>query len=539
MISVLETIVQSSFRYLRVHNYIMLVIILFILTPPILAAPASLCPESCSCTSSETYLNARCNSLNFFKKSLPHEQIKSLVTLDIRNASLTKVNANLNIFTNLKSLNLSNNKIRHVATSFLPKSLEVLDVSNNYIKYLPNDLHLLPKLKSVDFSGNPVNCDCDSVWVRDTLINRGVSIGKTVICDHPKGKSWDAINCDRDPIDLFDVMLGDAAYEGSGSEDELIQPTSKTEEETTIAQQVEEEEEGSGAGDILAPTPVSNEDNSNVTEDSEESGEVKEPVILPVGKAELGSGVIRACNFNCSTPSPINTNDNDTLPAPGLFESIHMIANDLGIIDETKETTSAATIAEEVTNDEVKRNETNASDAEIIDKGLNTDEELSKMSDSSSKQSYTSFVFLGLFFLAILCLVAYVIVKKRSRTRHVPPAPPNTEEKEETLEEVELLTKAITGNEKANGAPETVPLINGHKSSEDDVKEPEPKKQDEVQLRKMENFDDTNTITPEAKRVTIKAGEIPNSTPKTPVLVIRQKNSDGTIVTTPEVDQRV
>lgn len=475
------------------------------------------------------------------------------MTLDIHNASLTKMNANLNVFSNLKHINLSENKIQHISASFLPKSLEILDASYNSIKYLPHDIHLLPNLKEVDFAGNPVFCDCDSISIREELLNMGVSIAHPVKCEYPKehkGEMWQNVRC-KQQTNLYDRMFGDAAYEGSGSEDlieksdtsiekEFIRPTTEVKETTTESNDLEE---GSG-DDALLPTFTSNETNA-----TDESTEVNEPVILPVGKGELSSGPVRACNFNCSTPSPIESNDTDSLPAPGLFEGIKIIANDLGIIDEHKEdnSTSEATSSEPLdSSTEAKgivRNENITMDAEIMDKGLNTGDELSKMSESSDKQSHTSFIFLAVFLLAIVCLVVYVVIKKRSSARNNPTAPSNTEEKEDALEEVELLTKPVSGTEKNNGTPEAVPLINGHKANEDDgvkavnVKEPEPKKEEDVQLRK--NFEGRNTLTPEAKRVTIKAGEIPNSTPKTPVLVIRHMNSDGCIVTTPEVDQRV
>ncbi|KAF5288137.1 hypothetical protein FQA39_LY15481 [Lamprigera yunnana] len=532
-------------------------ILLLILLPSILGAPTSFCPTSCACSAFGNSIKVRCDSLHFLKKSLLRDQAKLIVALDISNASLTKLNTNFAVFPNLKYLNLGTNKIQHVTSSLLPESLEVLDLSRNSIKYLPHDFGLLPNLKKVNFGSNPIFCDCDSVRVRDELSKLGVDFVDPVKCENPeeyKGKLWQVVKCKpRDSVNLFGEMQGDAPYEGSGAEEPLI--TSESIENEFIRHKLETQEpsvtekvELEGSGDDLIPETTENNEETTTEKDDDynQVTEVIEPIILPVDKGQLNKDFVSPCNFNCSTPPPIETNDTDNLPAPGFFEGINILVNDLGIIDSTKQepaSTTAPTIettsfVETLASDENLSENVTVVESGLNEKGMNASEEL-KTPDTESKQSEGSYIFLGVFLAAIVCLVVYVFVKRRSSRRHVPVPAPTAEDKLDDLDEIELLQKPFGGGEKVNGTPEAVPLINGHTEKNDEnnvVNENEPKKDDEVQLRK--NLDEMSPSAPEATRVTIKAGEIPNSTPKTPVLVMRHKSSDGSIVTTPEIDQR-
>lgn len=506
-----------------------------------------LCPDSCTCVGNT---EARCTSLQFTKKK-PNNHIQHLSKLDVSNAGIIKMSYNLKAFPNLKHLNLSWNKMQHVSTHFLPESLETLDISHNYIKYFPRNLHSLPKLKEVFFEGNPIHCDCDSAsdfWVlqkNDVVVHSPKCAGP----NKHKGDFLHSIKC-RD--DLFGSMQGDAPYEGSGFEattEEEIEREYIIPDITTAPEEATEppkavEEEGSGTG-IDTQTPEEYDDGSSSTTDEYDYDNVTdliEPVIKQANESKLGSIFVKPCNFDCSTPFPIdNTNDTSESPSPNLVDGLLIIANDLGIIDDGKNDSDTQTTSEfdEVTTEPYNK----TASAVVTEPGVNLNEKSGKVTTAETESSNTSYIFFGLFLLLIVGGVAYVWYKRSKTRRHNRAPQTNGEDKTEPMEEVELLTKPPADDGHQNGRPEAVPFINGSKPNEDDdnhinsVKEPEPKNEDDVELRKPPRKNVSLSF--DTKRVTIKAGEIPNSTPKTPVLVTRHLNSDGDIVTIPNVDQDV
>lgn len=499
-----------------------------------------------------------CSSIQYIKKTHIKNQFKSLFKLHASNATITKMNANFNLLPNLKHLNLSWNKIQRVSSAFLPHSLEILDLSYNYIKHIPRNLHMLPKLKEVFLQGNPIYCDCDSVSVLDELIKNHIIVHPPR-CEYPKeykGVMLQSIKCHDN---LFADMQGDAPYEGSGYDDIQAPKQEEMEREfivhdvTTppdVVHEVNVEEEGSGSGhDELTTTSDENDYGSSPSTDEYDYGsndnvtDIIEPIIIPVNKSDLGSVFVKPCNFDCSTPFPIDSgNETGESPSPNLLDGLLIVANDLGLIDEAKNGTTT-----QAPNDTVEH----TSEAETIiehttDRAIGVGEEKSgKITIEEETQSKTSYIFLGIFLVGIFGIILYVVVKKFITRRNNRAPEPTREYKGEPMEEVELLPKPPVDNGNQNGTTEVVPLINGNKDNKTneendhilDIKEPEPKIEDGVELRKPPRK--SIPVPSEMKRVTIKAGEIPNSTPKTPVLVTRHLNSDGDIVTTPNLDHDV
>ncbi|KAK5639696.1 hypothetical protein RI129_012188 [Pyrocoelia pectoralis] len=522
----------------------------------VFAVSTSFCPDMCHCPRIN---EAHCSSIQFIKKIHFKNQFKSLFKLDVSNASITKMNINFNVLPNLKYLNLSWNKIQQVSPPFLPHTLEILDLSYNYIKYMPRNLHMLPKLKEVFFQGNPTYCDCDSVSVLDELIKNHIIVHPPR-CQYPKGYKGVMLQSIKCHDNLFSDMQGDAPYEGSGYDDiqapkqeemerEFIVPGVTTAPDV-VGEVIHVEEEGSGSGsDDVTPIPDQYDDGTSPSTDEYDYGsndnvtDIIEPIIMPVNRSDLGSVFVKPCNFDCSTPFPIDSrNETDESPSPNLLDGLLIVANDLGLIDEAKNGTST-----QAPNHTVEQ----TSEAETIiehttDRAIGVGEEKSgKITTEEESQSKTSYIFLGVFLIGILGIILYVMVKRFITRRNNRAPQPTTDYKSEPMEEVELLAKPPVDNGNQNGTPEMVPLINGNKDNKSneeddnipDVKEPEPKIEDGVELRKPPR---KNIPVPsEMKRVTIKAGEIPNSTPKTPVLVTRHLNSDGDIITTPNLDQEV
>ncbi|KAF2881906.1 hypothetical protein ILUMI_24264 [Ignelater luminosus] len=572
---------------------------LLLLTNGILGAPVSSCPKSCSCAAREIYLEVHCKSFNGLKKSqLSPEQITAIVALDV-NGSTTKANPDLSHLHHLKRLTLTSNKIQEIVVAHLPKSLEYLDLSKNFITHPPQALELLPALKEVNLFGNPISCSCASLAVRDILLERGVTVAKRVKCESPenlRGKEWLTTTCDQNVENLFGEMQGDAPYEGSGSGDvDLVTDNEPTEKgnkwDTSIEDEfipvstsspspvelttAETEFEGSGDGNESTTEVVVLEEKQELStvapdyedDDDEEENydylqtdepEVTEPPAVTMDMSLLNRGVVKACNFNCSTPSPLgHSNDTDVLPAPGFKEAIEIVVNDIfGNAETTTTTTTTSTTTLTTTSTEAeKEKETittdkngTLTDAELIEDDLNVKDRKENI-EEPAKQSNSTFIFLAVLLLVIICLVIYAIVKKRSINRSRQLQPNRPEEKEKIPEEVELIKKVNAETDKPNGTHETIPLMNGHNENQHKTAEEalppdandaskQGEEYEDVELR-PKKAEQKNLLTPEAKRVTIKASEIPNSTPKTPILVTRHVNSDGSVVTTPNVDQNV
>lgn len=573
-----------------------------------LGAPVPPCPKTCTCVPFlKNNVEAHCGSLDFLKKPLTKEQQIAIVSVVVNGTSSLESVPNLNILSHLKYLDLSANKLRRFRVDHLPKSIEYLDFSYNSIKEIPKDFDLLPRLKTISFVGNPINCDCASFSLRDKLIKNGVKFYKPLECSSPSeysGKSFFLASCKDEGVEhLVDGMQGDAPYEGSGSgdgdgdggvvitddefngqnrhfdssiEDEFIVASDKKELSTSTSTSpspnlmVFDSSEVEGSGDEMETsvniTEIIPETTTfvNVTDVTEEDYEEEydwenaTEVETPFEETEIPPLLVNhipACNFNCSTPSPIEgVNDtSDLLPPPGVFEGMEILANDLNIIRELQTTTlTMTTVTAEATSlaeqspENLTTTEITSPEVDILVDNINVKEESENVLEDQRKQSNSTFIFLAVLLLVIVSLIIYAIVKKRSMKRNVQLEAPPSEGKEILPEEIELLKKSVQDTGRLNGAPhESVPLMNGHNENKDVQEEenPDTKKQ-------VENYPETNDIDlrqktvepnncspPETKRVTVKATEIPNATPKTPILVTRHVNSDGSIVTTPTIDQ--
>lgn len=284
---------------------------------------------------------------------------------------------------------------------------------------------------------------------------------------------------------------------------------------------------------------------------SELSEELSEATEEPIDAVNMS--LPSACNFNCSTPAPLeNSNETEVSPAPGLFEAAKMFFNDLDIFDDKSETTTVTTTttttAADIVISVVKSTEPSFNNDTEPVAGVNeTNEIKGKIKSGDVNESSSTYIFLFILLALVVSLIVFAIFKRRSIQRKRDDKKRKLEEIEGPAEEMKLLKKpVIEVNNKPNGTNETVALINGNTDNQQNGVEPTDinltngKKLDDedVEIRRK-IADDTKLLTPEAKRVTVKASEIPNSTPKTPILVTRHLNSDGSIVTTPNSDQQM
>ncbi len=175
------------------------------------------CPKSCTCDYIQNRM--KCANLDGLIASLnseyqQHSGLQPIEALDLSNNHLVKVTNQLEMLENLKELNLSYNSLTHVSKwrfkhlqkldlshnhitsaklAKLPINIQYLNLSNNDITYLPLSLMKLKKLRAIELDGNPINCTCDTLHVRNWLTSKHVWSDRHIKCVAPhsvKGQPW-------------------------------------------------------------------------------------------------------------------------------------------------------------------------------------------------------------------------------------------------------------------------------------------------------------------------------------------------------------
>lgn len=135
-------------------------------------------------------------------------------SLDLSNNKLTKLSSQLELLVNLTELNLSTNHLTQVQKlnfehlekldlshnritsgklKKLPKNVIHLNLAHNEITYLPVDFMKLKALRSLELAGNPLNCTCNTLHVRNYLTYHHVWSDNHILCASPaivKGQPW-------------------------------------------------------------------------------------------------------------------------------------------------------------------------------------------------------------------------------------------------------------------------------------------------------------------------------------------------------------
>lgn len=208
------------------------------------------CPEHCDCINYQTYNHTKCTNLDGLRQIGKTPTIQSV---DISAIGLTKLTNQLDKLTNLtqlnlsdnhlsevpklnrriKTLNLSHNRITSGKLAKIPQFVQHLNLSYNDITYIPLEFRRLTRLKTLDLAGNPINCSCDTLEVRNWLQEQHVWSDQSIICTSPlaeKGKPWLQVKQSEicsgvnttvfaDPDDN-ELMLGDQPVFGDGSGEE-------------------------------------------------------------------------------------------------------------------------------------------------------------------------------------------------------------------------------------------------------------------------------------------------------------------------------
>lgn len=195
------------------------------------------------------------------------DNMTSLRHLDLSDGDLKKIEpGSFRALSNLKSLNLGDNSIEYMELASLEglTHLRSLNLRRNAIQQLPPALARLKNLKHLDIHGNPLECNCATLKVRDLITQRGVTISKKVVCAGPgnmKGTSLmkpnAAIICSFEQQDR--EMQNDQA-EGSGESDpgsgDVLDELSEEDEEEDYTEVNNSTSEKPREPEVETPFPI-------------------------------------------------------------------------------------------------------------------------------------------------------------------------------------------------------------------------------------------------------------------------------------------
>lgn len=204
------------------------------------------CPEHCACITVQrqhsSYNHAKCTSLSGLRRigrtatiqsldcssigiaklTNQLDKLTNLTQLDLSNNHLTELTG---LRRRLETLNLSHNRIPSGKLTKIPSLVQHLNLSHNDITYIPLDFKKLVHLRTLELNGNPINCTCDTLDVRNWLSANNVFMGHVVKCASPltlKGKPWLQVRqsdvCQHVDDSENELMLGDQPiYDSDGS----------------------------------------------------------------------------------------------------------------------------------------------------------------------------------------------------------------------------------------------------------------------------------------------------------------------------------
>lgn len=130
------------------------------------------------------------SGLNLTKITNQLDKLTNLTRLDLKNNHLSEVSSLRN---RLRVLDLSNNRITSGKLPKIPPSVKHLNLTNNEITILPEGFDRFVHLKSLELAGNPLNCTCETLGVRNELQARNVWTDQPILCMAPfefKGMPW-------------------------------------------------------------------------------------------------------------------------------------------------------------------------------------------------------------------------------------------------------------------------------------------------------------------------------------------------------------
>lgn len=450
------------------------------------------CPDQCDCTvvqrNNQLHNHVHCTDLEVLRALGKTSEINSLdlsalglskITnqldklselnkLDLSNNNLIEINSLTN--KHIRTLNLSHNRITTGKLLTIPVHVKHLDLSWNNITDIPLDFKRLLGLKSLELHGNPLNCTCETLEIRNWLQEKLVWTDSPITCSAPeqfKGGSWlqarQADVCehriDNEPRilpssvteasdDENDLMLGDdpsvlgdaIQTEDGTDDDELVKDFLPV---TSRNNQKDEQSSGDfemfidagneGSGDDGTTTEGSTSDEPDLYEGS--GDEVSEIVGARV-LYNSESGV----NHNHTEIEESDVDDDGS----GISQYSHISQKRLDSSEEDlKNTTVIAVDAPHVH----KLNESPSDPAKSENISLDP-----KKGDET-KEGSSTYILLGILLVLLVVLILYVALKRNKK-----PAKRTVDDARSGARELLPIQKKpqIVGQ---NGSPEIVPLI--------------------------------------------------------------------------------
>lgn len=461
------------------------------------------CPDNCECTPVQRgqliHNHVKCTSLdglrslgksteiqsldlsvlNITKVADQLDKLSSLHKLDLSHNLLAEVNSLTN--KHIRTLNLAHNRITSGKLIMLPLHVKHLDLSANDITDLPLDFKRLVNLKSLELSGNPLNCSCETLEVRNWLQEKLVWTDHPVTCASPeefKDKSWlqvrQALVCEHkngeqsephilpyagadNGDDENDLMLGDdpSVLDESGEDEELGKD---------FLPVGEKHAEKNHSGDDEYSDDGSNEvEGSGATETTTHSGDFPLAEEVYEGSGDEVTEIINAVRFHVDeaaiekNDTSIEEEDDGSGGASRTLFDHSFVPN---ITDtSSEEDLSNATII--AVNEHVHRfNESVSEEAnpQLGNIALDT----VKNKEDETKESKSTYILLTILLVLLVVLIAYVALKRSRKPTKIPV----DDRQSGAREMLPVNKKPVT----QNGSPEIIPLIgtNGRPATNED-----------------------------------------------------------------------
>lgn len=479
---------------------------------------STVCPLDCICSDIEinhqTYGHAKCSSLKGLREIGKDATIQSV---DCSAIDISKITTQLDKLTNLtrldlsinhisevpklskriRVLNLAHNSITSGKLSKIPLYVRHLNLSHNEITYLPLEFMELNSLKSLELIGNPINCTCETLQVRNWLQNNRVWTDNHVTCSSPlrfKGQPWLQVKqsevCPAKLGEPFiwddednELMQGDQPILGDGSgsgvltdEDELgkeflpVKPLLKFASSTETPTDLIEYYEGSGSDeyadekrtarptkyegsgdDRIASTTV------NIEDDGSGSGDGLVPIPKLGGINSIDESDESDLVESTLAPYQLNIFNNGV--------SIHKVD------DETNSDASSTAAPVDEASIAPARMAPTLLEKPEANKSEEVKANLSEDKSNQVKETQSTYILLGLLGFLLVGLIVFVIFRKKGTNRSNRRSKSDVENP--TATEMQDMNKQLLGkpiNRNGNGNVEIIPLMPKNKDQWDGEK---------------------------------------------------------------------
>lgn len=520
------------------------------------------------------------------------KSFKNLTHLDLSGGALKRIEpGGFSHLDRLLSLNLADNQIKNFKAGTFKglDQLSSLNLRKNGIRRLSPELLNLKSLQVIDLVGNPLQCNCASLTVRDALLEKNVKISKKTLCSGPAGlkgmsflKPETHVICllDEKSMQMDEPMMNDE--EGSGTDydenydDKLSEELNSVKvEDPKVVKEVSNisTKGNSTAEDIFfdaeenekkVKKPENEIEEGSGTSDDEGSG-LEGPMVEPIDWGKIQEETeqeLKSSNDSTSTTASEGILDiifgsfwTTTTQAP----VVKKISKELEDEQFIHVTTSSP--------DEDLKNEDNSDVTTVLpvhrefkpgkesEKMRNPAEDQSERLNESlshqSKKGMGSYVVLGILLVVLAGLIVFAAYKGdfcRSKRKQN-----NVEDGTELKDMQKSLLNHNNTSPKigSNGNLEIAPLMNGkdedgklhengnHKNEDRNRMEPTRKSMNLEEQTLINGHDHCDTlnipnnykppISPGAQRVKITLQENPDSVPKTPILINRIQQIDSLV----------